>query len=136
MFEAIGELIFDAIQKQIKESQARGGPQPPFAPGNPQAPLRPGVVLRQAGATAANRAVPQAPSVRPPAPNSTDVAGYASLDPSDFGQAASLAPPAPPASPLLAAFRGGPALLGGIIVAQVLGPPASLKPHSAPGDTL
>lgn len=133
MLNLLGGLIQEAIQKQIaqaQQQQALGNPPgvpapqagPPAGPRPPQmgtpAPVRPAPV-----------AAPAVPMGRMP-----DALPYNSLPPLD-SLAAPAGLPVPP-NPLLDALRGGQALIGGIVVAQVLGPPAALRPHRAPGDTL
>ncbi len=129
MLNALGGLIFEAIQKQAAEAnRAQGaGGQPGVPPPN-RTIVRP---APQMGTPAPVRPAVAAPPVamgRIP-----DALPYDSLP-----QLEPLVPLAGPVynNPLLAALRGGPALIGGIVVAQVLGPPVSLRPHAAPTDTL
>jgi hypothetical protein len=120
MLNALGELIFEAIQKQVAERQDATPPLPSRT-----------VPARQAQGTAPIAAPPVA---KPPVP----MGRIPDAPPANFFPAFESAVSAAPAftNPLLEALRGGPALIGGIVVAQVLGPPASLRPHAAPTDTL
>jgi hypothetical protein len=129
VLNALGELIFEAIQKQAAEAN-----RPRGAGGQPGAPPANVTVVRpapQMGKPAPVRPAVAAPSVA--MGRTPDAIPYDSLP--QLEPLVSLAAPAY-ANPLLKALRGGPALIGGIIVAQVLGPPPSLRPHAAPTDTL
>jgi hypothetical protein len=130
MLNALGELIFEAIQKQIAERQDAASPGGGVAPLQ-GLPMSRAVPVRAAQVTAP---VASAPVAKPPVP----MGRIPDAPPADFFPTFESAVPVAPAftNPLLEALRGGPALIGGIVVAQVLGPPASLRPHSAPTDTL
>jgi hypothetical protein len=130
MLNALGELIFEAIQKQIAERQDAASPGGGVAPLQ-GLPLSRAVPVRIAPGTAP---APAAPVAKPPVP----MGRIPDAPPADFFPVFESVVPVAPAftNPLLEALRGGPALIGGIVVAQVLGPPASLRPHSAPTDTL
>jgi hypothetical protein len=121
MLNALGELIFESIQKQIAERQNAAPPGVGVAP-VPAPPMGRPVPVRPAPVAA-----PAVPMGRTP-----------DAPPANFFPTFESAVSAAPAfkNPLLEALRGGPALIGGIVVAQVLGPPASLRPHAAPTDTL
>jgi hypothetical protein len=130
MLNALGELIFESIQKQIAERQNAA------PPGGGVAPLQ-GLPMSRAvpaGAAQVTAPVAAAPVARPSVP----MGRMPDAQPANFFPPFESVVAAPPAftNPLLEAFRGGPALIGGIVVAQVLGPPASLRPHTAPTDTL
>src|SRR5271167_4362605 len=111
MLNALGELIFESIQKQIAERQNAA---PPGA-GVAQMPP-PRIAAPPMGHPAVVR---PAPVAAPPAP----MGRIPDAAPANFFPTFESAVPAAPAfkNPLLEALRGGPALIGGIVVAQVLG---------------
>jgi hypothetical protein len=111
----IASLLIEAVQKKAREAQQQqlaaqiqAGLIPPPSP-QPQP--------RPAPAPARVRPQPAPVLARPPADSMPAAAPQ-------------------PVSPLLAALRGGNALIGGLIVGEVLAPPLSLRPRTLPGDTL
>ncbi len=112
MFD-IASILIEAVQKKAREAQ-----QQQLA-AQIQAGLVPAPPPRPAPAPPPQQAVRPQPApvlARPPAD--------------------SMPQAAPQVSPLLAALRGGNALIGGLIVGEVLAPPLSLRPRTLPGDTL
>jgi hypothetical protein len=109
----IASFLIEAAQKKAREAQ------------QPAAQIQAGLV------PAPPRPQP-APVPPPPQAGRPQPAPVLARPPAD-----SMPATAPvPVSPLLQALRGGNALIGGLIVGEVLAPPLSLRPRSLPGDTL